>query len=387
MSALLPDKTIPNLNYFRILQMVWKRPGISRVEMSSGLGLTKSTVTKITAALIAQGLLKETPGQRSGNESAGRPRMVLDLNPGFGAVIGLELRTDSWMGVALNLRGEVIATASGQSSQDGDNARADRLEAHIARCLQTLRDGAQARGLPVLGAGVALPGVVNPVDGLLLRSNPLGVSGPLSLGADLTALMDFPVLLENDANCGCWGELAFNAAGVPLDFLFVLCESRQHRSFYADNKLAVAAVGFGLVLGGELMWGPSWSVGEFSSVLKHGKAVTQHQFSLPDALMPEAFGSGEAGERFIDELACNIAMLVNFLNLRSVILSWPTEPQPVMAALERAIAENSLYELPVECLLRAPQGGLQAVARGAGGFVLENLFRPQALESRSPRWK
>jgi predicted NBD/HSP70 family sugar kinase len=387
MSALLPDKTIPNLNYFRILQMVWKRPGISRVELAGDLGLTKSTVTKIITALLAQGLLRETHATRSGNETAGRPRMVLELNPDFGAVIGLELRTDSWQGVVLNLRGELIATSGGQFRHDPEPVRAERLASHIALFLAALRDEAQARGLPVLGAGVALPGVVNPVDGILLRSNPLGVAGELPLGDDLTELLDFPVLLENDANCGCWGELAFNAAEVPQDFLFVLCESRLHRGFAAAGNLPVAAAGFGLVAGGELMWGPSWSVGEFSSVLKRTKVETMHQFALPNGLMPVAFEPGEVRDRLIDELARNIAMLVNFLNLRLVVISWPGDPAPVLDALQRAIAENSLYEHPVECQLRTPAGGAQAVARGAGGFVLENLFRPQALDTRGPRWK
>jgi hypothetical protein len=376
----LPPKTMPNLNTFRILSLVWKRKEISRIEVAADLGLTKSTVTKITSQLMADGLLTEGPAAKA--EGRGRPRVALALNASRGLVLGLEVRTDGWSSVLVRFDGTVARRDAARRSWHSQNFTAD-----LADLISQLTQGSPG-GIPILGVGIGLPGIVDARSGILVRSNPLDLQHPLALQADLEARIGLPVVLENDANCGCWGELAFGPAPEPGPFLFVLCEDRRHRVDGRESD-RVAAVGFGLVLGGKPWWGPDHSSGEFSSVLKSGTQGRSFQFDLPDDLMGRVFSDPAAEAALVEELGRNVAMLVNFLNLKAVRVAWPASGNPagVLTAFRRLIAANWIYPTAVDCQVSVPTGGADAVAWGAAGWFLEDLLGDTSFDEAQPRWK
>lgn len=376
----LPPKTMPNLNTFRILSLVWKRRRISRIEVSAELNLTKSTITKITGQLLADGLVIEAPVSKA--EGRGRPRVALGLNQARGLVLGVEIRTDGWASVLVRFDGTVARSDAGSRVWNPASLLQDWGDL-LERLTASPPDG-----VPVLGVGLACPGIVDARAGVLVRSNPLDVAAPVLLGPLLEARLRLPVTLENDANCGCWGELAFGASTAPGPFLFVLCEDRRHR-INEPGPRRVAAVGFGLVLGGKPWWGPDHSAGEFSSVLRGAEAGQSFQFSLAHEQMDKAFEDPDIHARLVEELGRNVAMLVNFLNLKAVYVAWPAsgDAEKARQAITRLIASNWLYPTPVECAVSAPTGGADAVAWGAAGYFLEALWGDSSFEEAQPRWK
>jgi len=68
-------QSIKNDNRATILNLIRKAP-ISRAEISSIAGLSKSSVTMITNALISEGQIKEIGTEES---SVGRKRILLDI--------------------------------------------------------------------------------------------------------------------------------------------------------------------------------------------------------------------------------------------------------------------------------------------------------------------
>lgn len=375
----LPPKTMPNLNTFRILSLVWKRRSISRIEVAAELGLTKSTVTKITGQLLADGLVVEEPVTHA--EGRGRPRVALSLNRSRGVVLGLEIRTDGWTAVLVRFDGSV-ARRSAASRTWSPSALVQDFGDLLEHLVAEPPDGAR-----ILGVGLALPGIVDARSGVLLRSNPLDLQQTLALGPLLEQRLQMPVTIENDANCGCWGELAFGVS-TPGPFLFVLCEDRRHRTD-EPTQHRVAAVGFGLVLGGKPWWGPGHSAGEFSSVLKDAARDRSWQFDLTDEQMARVFDDPEAHAALVEELGRNVAMLVNFLNLKAVYVSWPPtgRPDTVLKTFRRLIGANWAYPTDVDCQVALPTGGADAVAWGAAGYFLEALWGDSSFEEAQPRWK
>lgn len=365
----LPPRTIPNLNTFRVLNLVWRRRSISRIEVATELGLTKGTVTKVTSPLLASGLLVEGP-EASRSEARGRPRVALGLNPGRGLVLGLEVRTDGWSSVLLRLDGSVVLRRRGEGTWNSDTLGED-----LAQLLAELVTPGPYP--PVVGVGLALPGIVDPETGVLVSSNPLGRTEPLGLRDALEPRLGLPVLVENDARCGCWGELAFGSPPGP--FVFVLCEQRRHR---VDDEGRVAAVGFGLVFSGRPWTGPDASAGEFSSVLKDGGG--SYQFQLDDQAMARVFSDQAAEALLVEELGRNLALIVNFLNLKAVYVAWPETGNPgaARASFARLIEAHRPYRAP-PCPVFAPTGGPEAVAYGAAASFLEALWGT----FDSPRWK
>ena len=63
-----------SLNRARILRLVRARPSISRVELARETGLSKPTVNKIVAELLAEGLLREVPVEGRARRVAPGPR-------------------------------------------------------------------------------------------------------------------------------------------------------------------------------------------------------------------------------------------------------------------------------------------------------------------------
>ncbi len=354
------------VNVSRVMREIWIHKEISRVQIAKNLGLDKSTVTSIASELLRAGLVQEKAEGEAGPLGGRRP-VPLALNRSYGCVLGLELRPESYTAVATDLEGSVLyskferAQLAGPGFRDGFFEIAGRVREELRRS-----------EVPLLGVGVGVSGVVHPEKGLIRYSIPLELESPFDFRSQIAQGYDLPLFLENDANACAWGELAFHRSKRLRDFLFVLAEFRdvRDRSRYSEKT----AVGMGIVIGGRVHYGHSFSAGEFRSVLCTPEC--RGQFSLTPE---EAFRIEEDPavlSRFIRELCANIAMIVNTLNLGHVFLGGHIERhrKEVQAVLAEAIQRNWAYPDEVQCRIRFSSLGEQAVAYGAAGMVLHHLF-------------
>ncbi len=348
------------------MREIWIHKEISRVQIAKNLGLDKSTVTSIASELLRAGLVQEKAEGESGPLGGRRP-VPLALNRSYGCVLGLELRPESYTAVATDLEGSILYSKFERAQLTGGGFRDGFFE--IAG---RVREELQRSEVPLLGVGVGVSGVVHPEKGLIRYSIPLQLESPFDFRGQIAQGYDLPLFLENDANACAWGELAFHRSKRLRDFLFVLAEFRDvpDRSRYHEKT----AVGMGIVIGGRVHYGHSFSAGEFRSVLCGPDH--QGQFSLTPE---EAFRIEEDPEilsRFIRELSANIAMIVNTFNLGHVFLGGHIERhrKEVQAVLAEAIRRNWPYPDEVQCRIHFSSLGEKAVAYGAAGMVLDHLF-------------
>ncbi len=361
-----PRKQNRLINTSRIMREIWISKEISRVMIARNLGLDKSTVSSIVADLKSMGLIQETAEGASGPQG-GRKPVFLNLNRSFGCVLGVEFRPESYNAVAVDLEGNILYSRFELARLAGAD-----LTGGMLAVLQRLQEDLKGTGAPLLGIGVGLPGVVNPLKNLLRYSIPLQIEAPYDFGREIAAKLPVPAFLENDANACAWGELAFHRLKKLEDFLFLLVEFRdiQDRTRFHERT----AVGMGIVINGQVYHGHNFSAGEFRSVLCTPES--RGQFSLTEQ---EAFRIEEDPgilQRFIRELAANIAMIVNTFNLSSVFLGGDIEryKREVQPALTEAIQKNWPYPDGVNCKIRFSSLGEKAVAYGAAGMVLHRLF-------------
>jgi predicted NBD/HSP70 family sugar kinase len=354
------------VNVSRVMREIWIHKQISRVQIAKNLGLDKSTVTSIASELLRAGLVQETAEGEAGPQGGRRP-VPLALNRRYGCVLGLELRPESYTAVATDLEGSILyskferAQLAGAGFRDGFFDIAGRVREELRRS-----------EVPLLGMGVGVSGVVHPEKGLIRYSIPLQLESPFDFRGHIAQGYDLPLFLENDANACAWGELAFHRSKRLRDFLFVLAEFRDvpDRSRYHEKT----AVGMGIVIGGRVHYGHSFSAGEFRSVLCGPQS--KGQFSLSEE---EAFRIEEDPtvlSRFIRELAGNIAMIVNTFNLGHVFLGGHIERhrREVQAVLAEEIQRNWPYPDEAQCRIHFSSLGEKAVAYGAAGMVLHHLF-------------
>ena len=356
---------INQINTSLVLQKLWFSKGISRVDISRELGMGKSTVTKIVQALLKRNLVRAVRGGRSG-PSGGRTPTHLMINRDYGHVLGVEIQTDFYKAVAVNLLGEVIFSHS-EPITFGEN-----VVSTFSHVMDALRERTRTLTLPLIGVGVGVAGIIDPVEGVIEQSNPLAITDKVRFYEQVAGLLDVPVLIENDANCCCWGELAFRKTERHGNFVFVLGELRQGQT--VGTEYWGIAVGLGLVLDGKVHYGEDFSAGEFQSIL--WKDGNHGQFSVNDTDSRRIATDAEIRSRVIDELCAHVAFLVNTLNLTAVVIGGEIVRyrDRIVPSLEAAIQQNWSYPNRVDCAIEFATMDDLAVAYGAAGMFLERFF-------------
>jgi predicted NBD/HSP70 family sugar kinase len=354
-----------SINTSRVMREIWIHKEISRVQIANNLGLDKSTITSIVNPLLCTGILRETAEGAAGPQGGRRP-VLLTVNRSYGCVLGIELRAESCTAVAVDLEGNILYSKLESVRLNGNILR-DVFPEITGRIRAELR----RPGVPVLGIGVAVPGVVNPEIGLNRCSIPLQTADPFEFGERIARGHDLPLFLENDANACAWGELAFHRTEHLRDFLFLLVEFRDLQDRERSHDKSVLRMG--VVIDGRVHHGHNHSAGGFRSIFCTPEC--KGQFSLAEE---EAFRIEEDPQilsRFIRELSRNVAMIVNTFNLGHVFLGGHIERyrNEVQAVLAEEIQLNRPYPEEAHCQIRFSSLGEKAVPYGAAAMVLHHL--------------
>jgi predicted NBD/HSP70 family sugar kinase len=365
---------INEINTARVLQLLWYSGGISRADMARELGLSKSTVTNIVSTLEKRDLVRLVESGQSGPTGGRRP-LVLAINARYGYILGLEIQTEFFKAVGTDFQGEVVFSHSQTMAFAGKG-----VAQIFAEVLRALKPKLRKVGLPLIGVGLGVAGIINKADGIIEQSNPLGITVKTEFYKEIAGLLDVPVMIENDANCCCWGELAFRKTERHGSFAFVLGEFRKGHT--SDQAYWGTAVGMGLVLDGKVRHGDGFSAGEFKSIL--WKEGNSNQFSLSDAEVRRVREDPKVRSRIIRELCAHVAFLVNSLNLTCIVIGGEISvyKDEIVETLRAEISRNWSYENNVECAIEFAALGEMAVAYGAAGMFLESFFSiPESVDA------
>src|SRR3954453_9163773 len=125
----------------------------SRADLARLSGLTPTTVSAVTAELIADGLIAEVG--RKASTSAGKPAILLGVEPDARHIIALDLSDDDVIEAAVvNLAGKIVD----RSSQTRNGETGKKAAAAIVRLT---RDVAKTLQRTMIGVGCASPGIVD----------------------------------------------------------------------------------------------------------------------------------------------------------------------------------------------------------------------------------
>ncbi|MBQ1096981.1 ROK family transcriptional regulator [Streptomyces sp. b94] len=188
--------------------------GISRLELAERTGLTPQAVSKITARLREDGLAAEA-GRRA--STGGKPRTVLRLVPEAGHALGVHLDRDELRAVLVDLDGAVVGERCSALDLGAGAAEVVEVVARVARELvaDTLNPpaGALAAAPTLLGLGVALPGPLDHIRGVLHRVTGFPEWDGFPLRDALARRLGVPVVVDKDTNAAALGLSVGLAAG------------------------------------------------------------------------------------------------------------------------------------------------------------------------------
>src|SRR4051812_39611795 len=205
--------------------------------------MTRATAARLVDELVAGGLLDE--GERVALPRRGRPATPLLPGSAF-AALGLQVDAGLLAARVLDLRGRIVA----ERVEDGDFGNSDPAATlgRLGALAAELRAGLPET-LRIVGAGLALPGIVDVDGGVLLRAPNLGWSDERP--AEHLPAID-PVLgNEADLAARTVAEVAPGRAGPHRDFV------------YLSGQIGV---GGAAVLGGRVMTGRDGWAGEMGHV-------------------------------------------------------------------------------------------------------------------------
>lgn len=378
-----PSGEKTSYSFYRVLRSIWTSDGISRSELADSHGLDKASISHIVSEFSSEGLVCATEVTESLRRRGRKPEL-LAVRGEYGMVAGLELRPDYVSSVALDLNGSVFASFRLDRNVDRSN-----IGDSIEQCLAHLREDERCAGIPLVGVGVGVPGVVARSRQSIVRSIALDISDPYDFAGQVGSRLDVPAIVDNDANCCAWGEIVFSRALCPDHFVFALLRFHENdrRGRYGGN----VGLGLGFVLGGQVYYGADGSAGEFRSALFGPE--DRGQFATVATQTRDVRHDPEVLDRLLSEISVNLAMLVNTFNLKAVYVGGDVDEidSNLNARLRDAIATNWSYDLPVDVAVETVANPQTMVAAGAGAMVLEEIFaEPKTdagISSRNKLWR
>jgi predicted NBD/HSP70 family sugar kinase len=238
------ETTVVSSNERRLLQLIWRNPGISRAEITAHIDLTQQSVHRILDHLSERNIIRF--GSARPGLGRGQPSPMLHLNGAYAYACGISVNTDI-IGICLiDLAGRILGEREVP-------LRETTMEQALQLVKQQVIDLQRQNSLAeddFFGVGFAIAGYH--VDGT--RHNaplPLHEWSMIELGPIITDLFDRPAWVINGGKSGAIAESMF---GIGR---FI-----RHFAYLSFNY----GFGGGVIIDGELLQGGRGNAGEFSAL-------------------------------------------------------------------------------------------------------------------------
>ncbi|MBE0697835.1 MAG: ROK family transcriptional regulator, partial [Anaerolineaceae bacterium] len=232
-----------------ILRQIRQAGTLTRAELAKSLGISLSLVSKITAELRSLGLI-EVRGTPDPNN--GRPADRLAIRSDAGYCIGLDVGSDRKVAVITNLAGEIVASLHEPSPEK--DFPFELIEDLVRRILS--QSGVNRS--QVLGLGVGICNIVDPVTGMVYRFDDFNFS-EVSIPAlnvpirdQIVSEMPFPHIIVDDIVRGLGtAEVRYGLAAGESNFIYLLVDT---------------GIGMAIMLNGTPFIGASHIAGEIAHI-------------------------------------------------------------------------------------------------------------------------
>ncbi|MFB7638931.1 ROK family protein [Peribacillus butanolivorans] len=221
-----------------VINIIKEQSPISRAEIAQKTGLNKGTVSSLVAELIEDHLVTESgPGVSSG----GRRPVLLLFNQVAGYSIGITLEVNYILGILTDFQGNIIIEKNDPHCPQSVEETMNQLKELIAYLIKSAPHSTYG----IVGISIGAPGIINKDGDILLAPN-LGWKD-VSLKGELESVFRIPVLIENEANLGAYGEKKFGSGQGIENLIYI--------------SMGIG-VGSGIIINGELYKGTNGFSGE-----------------------------------------------------------------------------------------------------------------------------
>ncbi|WP_250001255.1 ROK family transcriptional regulator [Actinoplanes sp. M2I2] len=378
-------------NLGTLLRYVHVHGATSRAELTSRLGLNRSTIGALTADLTTAGLVTEAAPRETGR--AGRPSLVVRPESSRVYAYALSIEVDRLRAARVGLGGRIL------DRRETDRPRGMQVidaVKPLAEFVREMRADVPGDGRFV-GTGVAVAGMVRRADGMVrlaptigwveepvgaaLRAE-LGDAGKLTMGnhADVSALVEH----SRGAAAGCDNVIyLYGDVGVGAG---IIADGRRvagHGGYGGEvGHMVVNPYGRECSCGSRGCW--ETEIGEYA-LLKHaGRPELTGREAVLGVVEAAMRGDSQAqfAVRQVGEwIGFGVGNLVNIFNPEAVIFGGTLRDVYLVAAaqIRSRLTAIALPACREHIRLRTPELGTDAALIGAGELAFEHLLEDPLL--------
>ena len=358
-----------------VLEALYRDGSMSRADLARRSGLTRPTVSALVAELIDDGIAREL-GVRD-DARVGKPATLVGIESDAFHIVTVDLSSaDRFVGAVVDLRGGVVERAGVEL----EGAVGEAAVSLVERLVDDLRSRTTR---PLLGVGVATPGIVDH-DGIVRTAVHLGWYD-LPLRSRLADHVGLPVHVGNDSNAAAVGIRTFGETAGQT----AAGQGASGRAPAGQSLMVVTidhGVGVGLVVAGSLVEGDQFSAGEIGHVTvdENGdvcacgrRGCLEEVLAAPQLrarLLQHDEGSRgavlhDAGRA----LGLVLAPIVSALNIDEVVLSGPADlvEGALLRAARDTVRQRTLSAVSNGLTMSIAGSGTDLALRGAASFVLQ----------------
>jgi predicted NBD/HSP70 family sugar kinase len=227
---------------FKILDKIYAKGPISRIDISKETGITPATVSEITGNIIEEKLIHEIGEAMPEEAKSGRKKILLAISPNHSFYIGTEF-SPKYISFCLtdnigNILDEktILATTYDFSDTLTEDFYLTELNKFIESC----------KNYNLRGIGIALPGHFDEKNKKIISNNSFWKNFNIKL---LLNNIDLPIYFENNVKCMTLAERLFNFTGTDDNFIFfhvgrgMFCSYMYNGELYAKNNFLVGEIG------------------------------------------------------------------------------------------------------------------------------------------------
>ncbi|MFC7535331.1 ROK family protein [Actinoplanes sp. GCM10030250] len=380
------QEEVRRYNLGTLLRYVHMHGATSRAELTSRLGLNRSTIGALTAELISAGLVTEAVPRETGR--AGRPSLVVRPESDKVFAYALSIEVDRLRAARVGLGGRILEQ---HETERPPGMSADDAVQPLAGFIRDMRAGVPADAKCV-GSGLAVAGMVRRQDGMVrlaptigwveepvgaaLRAE-LGNSGRLSIGnhADVCALAEH----ARGAAANCDNVIyLYGDVGVGAGIVAGGRRVTGHGGYGGEvGHMVVNPYGRPCSCGSRGCW--ETEIGEHALLRLAGRADSSGRdmvLEVVDAAMRGDSQAQHALRQVGDWLGFGVGNLVNIFNPEVVIFGGTLRDVYLGAAAQIRSRLNAVG-LPAcreHVRLRTPELGTDAALIGAAELAFEHLL-------------
>lgn len=231
------------LNRANVFRLICEKPGLTRQEISSSLGLSKMSVVNIITEYVEKGFVRESiaPAKNGLHKDVGRPSLQAFIVPNASFILGIYISEMQISCSIINLECKPICTHSTiPTKQESNDELLEKIEHLVALVLKDCSSFADR----LIGIGISSIGLIDSVNGRIIGMDNFPNIHNMSISLRFRSKYNLPVCISNDMDASAVAERHYGCAINSKNFVFMGVNSCIGLGIYINDAIYHGHNGF-----------------------------------------------------------------------------------------------------------------------------------------------